>query len=118
LGEVAAERYRAGRAAAIIVENAAKARAEKLLTEHLTPAQREQLLAHGYFDVLVSGKTYRINRGFAGNVHLLDGRKAVSRFCIHPSERVPDADAMLSQKLLLEANEAEFIRIANRTVIT
>lgn len=101
-------------------EVAAKAKAEKLLVEHLSAAQRDQLVKHGYFDVEVGGEVYRIKRGYAGNVELLDAAKqrGVERFCIHPTEHVPDADAMLGQKLLLEANEDEFRRIANKTKLS
>jgi len=98
----------------------AKAKAEKLLVEHLSAARRDQLIKLGYFDVEVAGKVYRIKRGYAGNVELLDAakQKGVERLCIHPTEHVPDADAMLGQKLLLEANEDEFRRIANKTKLS
>lgn len=34
--------------------------------------------------------------------------------CAHPGELVPDADTMLAQKLMLEADEPAFLRVANR----
>ncbi len=97
-------------------EQEAKNKAEILLLKHLSEKQREDLKQKGYFLVEVAGEIYKIMRGFAGNIKLLDkaGRDAKS-FCIHPRERVPDADAMLAQKLLLEADTERFHKIANVT---
>jgi hypothetical protein len=95
----------------------AQRRAKRLLQDCLTKDQRESYEKHGFFDVVVQGKTYRIRQGTHGNVKLLGADKEgkvreVRSFCIQPGG-VPDEDAMLSQKLLLEANEGEFLRIAN-----
>ena len=95
----------------------AQERAERLLRECLDAIQQAALDAERAFLVEVkSGRRYRIKRGQAGNVFELDqaGRE-VSRFCIHPTEFVPDPDVMLAQKLLLETDEAAFRRIANVT---
>jgi hypothetical protein len=99
----------------------AQKRAKKLLQDCLTPEQLKCYEEHQFFDVVIDGKTYRIRQGTHGNVRLLDkdkdGKvKEVRSFCIQPGG-VPDEDAMLSQKLLLEANEAEFLRIANARII-
>lgn len=111
------EEWRQRQAAQAREREKANERAEKLLMEHLSPQQVDQLRVSGYFDVVVQGKTYRINRGRAGNIQLLDpsGRKATHRYCIHPRELCPDADSMLAQKLLLEADEPTFLRTANAT---
>ena len=90
----------------------AKARAKKLLVQHLTPEQQRSLDERGYFDIGVAGKTYRIRQGTHGNVRLVEnGRETVS-FCAQP-DGVPDEDAMLAQKFALETDEAMFLRIAN-----
>jgi hypothetical protein len=48
-------------------------------------------------------------------VYLVDENdKPLSRYCIHPRDAVPDEDTMLMQMLMLETNEQEFLRIANR----
>lgn len=97
----------------------AKSRAEGLLREHLTDRQKSDLESHLYFDVVNfrSKRYYRIKRGRAGNVFLLDGPhgRAVKKFCCHPNENVPDADTMLAQKLLIEFNEELFLKTANIT---
>lgn len=63
-----------------------------------------------------SGRKYLIKKGRSGNVFSIKDGKPVERYCIHPSDsEVPEADVMLAQKLMLEANEDEFLRIANMT---
>ena len=95
---------------------AAEARAEKLLLAHLSEPQRIQYTKERKFRLLTkSGTEYEVQKGWAGNVVLIKKGKAVERFCIHPKESVPEQDNMLAQKLLLEANEEEFLRIANKT---
>lgn len=94
----------------------AKARARATLERFLDAAQRKQLQTQRFFEVVVgeAKRRYRVMQGRAGNVHLVDadGRKVAS-YCIHPRMGVPDEDTMLAQKLMLEHNEAEFLRVAN-----
>lgn len=101
----------------------AQRRARALLVQHLTTEQRRTYEAYAYFDVDVGGKTYRIRQGTHGNVRLLEKptgpRMAVPAvekisFCAQPSG-VPDEDAMLAQKLMLETEERKFLEIANWT---
>lgn len=108
-------------------------KAEVLLLRHLSDAQRAEYVATGAFMVVLgSGARYRIKKGWAGNVQRAeplqmqdnaDGRielsandfNPVEQFCIHPVDSVPFCDNMLAQKLLLEADETNFRRIANVT---
>jgi hypothetical protein len=114
---VNAERYRveAGE------RDLAKARAERLLVEALSPKQAEELQAKGHFHLDVHSKdgarrTYRINRGRARNVQQVDtGGRVIKHLCAHPTMLVPDADTMLAQKLWLETAEEEFLRVANHS---
>jgi hypothetical protein len=99
----------------------AKARARKLLLSMLNVDQQKELEEKNHFHLTVhdrsgSMRVYRIEHGYAGNVKLLgvDGQP-VKRYCIHADSRLPFEDQMLAQKLMLEANEAEFLRIANMT---
>jgi hypothetical protein len=94
----------------------AKKRADELLKAHLTPQQREELEMKNHFHLLVGAKKYRINRGRSRNIQLVNEQGVVVKtLCAHPSEMIPDADTMLAQKLMLEANENEFLRIANHS---
>jgi hypothetical protein len=97
---------------------AAKARAGRLLTSHLSEEQREELEEHGYFTVRpISGRTYRIRRGHSRNIDLVDINGArISTLCAHPNDMsLPDEDHMLAQALHLLHNEAAFLAIANRS---
>jgi hypothetical protein len=99
---------------------AAEARAEELLVAHLKPAQKKSYREGRYFEVLTGDRRrtrrYRVKHGWAGNVEELDEQgRPVARYCIHPRDTVPIPDNLLAQKFLLETNEQEFLRIANRT---
>lgn len=101
---------------------AADARADVLLNTILNAEQRTQFARNRFFEV-VTGSTgatrrYRIKHGWAGNIFLLDDKgREVEIFCLHPHTPVPVADNLIAQKLLLETDEASFLRIANRRII-
>lgn len=101
-------------------------RAVELLRALLTPAQLAQYELDGAFEVVGSdGGRYRIRRGVSGNVRLLDpGGEEAAGLCAHPELRVhdddqqfvghlPEADVAVGQMLLLQTDEAEFLRRAN-----
>lgn len=93
-------------------------RAEELLVSLLDDPQRQQYAEHQHFDVQVAGKIYRLKP--YDRVRLLDAAgKAKIAYCIHPDHihGLPAADVMLAQKLLLETNEAHFLKTANASVI-
>lgn len=94
---------------------AAELRAEELLKANLTEEQRQQYETDRKFHVVSeTGKRYEIRaKGLVGNVYEINkGGRPVKRWCAHPSG-VPLGDSLLAQKLALEANEAEFLRVAN-----
>ena len=92
---------------------AAIARAEALLLEHLDPRQRESYTANKLFIVETPRKNrYRLRH--SGQPVKLEGEKEVVRYCIH-TYGVPREDELLGFKLLLEANEDEFLKTANAT---
>jgi hypothetical protein len=93
-------------------------KAKQILLEHLTPAQREMVEKNGWFVIEggKSGKRYRIKaNAIAGNVEEMDGDKAIARYCCHLPHQYPKSDHHLTQKLMLEWNEEEFLRVANKT---
>lgn len=95
----------------------ASTRAKGLLIDTLDEEQAKQLELAEVFDLRVSDRLYRIRKG--NTVERLDPstKRCLSRFCIHPdyTERLPDYDVMLAQKLLLKYDEPQFLRIANET---
>jgi hypothetical protein len=93
-----------------------KRRSKKLLLLHLDPRQRKQLRRKGYFDVYGSrGTVFRISKSFPFNVRLAgDARRSRVFFCMESEDwAVPKWDIMLGQKLLIEADEGAFLKIAN-----
>lgn len=96
---------------AVAARKAASERAERLLEACLTSEQRDQLRKENCFTVRGrSGNIYQIRRGRARNVFELKSRRT---YCCHPCDGVPDPDTMLSQKLMIETQEHEFLRLAN-----
>lgn len=99
--------------------DAAKLRARELLFEHLTPAQRETVERNGWF-IVEGGKSktqYRISTrgGAAGNIEVLTvANRVAHRLCCHAQSHIPLGDQWLSQKIMLELAEDDFLRIANR----
>lgn len=92
-------------------------RAQELLDRHLTEEQRQSIQRHRHFHLHTpEGRRYRVDVDQqARNVHLVDESGRVREtYCAHPAG-VPTADAVLAQKLMLETNEREFLRIANRS---
>jgi len=95
----------------------AEEKSKALLQSQLDEEEKKRLdeLQH-FFVRSQHNKKYKIEKGRYENVVLLgeDGIPIAS-YCIHPWESVPDYDTMLSQKLMLETDEAGFLRIANKT---
>jgi hypothetical protein len=110
----------------------ASRKAELLLKEYLSVVQRKQWEKDRSFTVITADGTreYLIQYGMAGNVKLVrcDGElplskhnfpiRVGSKFCAHvyhPDGPVPNEDNVLAQKLLIEANEEQFLAMANVT---
>ncbi len=98
---------------------AARQKAEELLRSSLDEQQLEQFNETKWFVVISqSGKRYRIRRDWIGNVDELNqDDRVIAKYCIHPRATIPVADSMLTQKLMLEADEARFTEIANRMAV-
>jgi hypothetical protein len=101
-------------------QRAAAERGWRLLEEHLSPRQRQQLATEGSFEVIggTTGRRYRIRPAVAMNVDELDemgGWKC--SWCFSPVGDLVTGDVMLAQKLALELFEYEALGLANRCVV-
>jgi hypothetical protein len=99
---------------------AAAKRGRRLLDEHLSPLQRQQLAKDGSFEVIggTTGRRYRIRPGSALNVDELDeSGLRVCSWCFAPIGDLVVGDIMLAQKLALELFEFEALGVANRCVV-
>lgn len=98
-------------------EAEAKEKAERLLISMLNPVQLQQLKEMDAFIIQLETRRYRIRRN--QRVQELGERdEPIAEYCIIPSPEghgIPNADVMLAKKLMLEHDEASFLRIANRT---
>lgn len=93
-------------------------RAMALLRSCLNAEQLRELAANNYFFVTApSGNLYRIDKGSHGNIKRIDPQTGrwVESLCVQP-RGVPEGDAMLMQKLLIETAEEELRRVANITL--
>ncbi len=94
--------------------NAANKRAEQLLLECLSPEQIEDYNTHKGFNVLGGDdRIYRVYSKLAHNVVLFEEGRPSIVYCVITREFTPTSDQLLAQKLLLETQPEEFLRIAN-----
>jgi hypothetical protein len=95
----------------------AKTRARNTLHSILSKKQREEFERDGAFLLTVNERLYRIRPGCRVERLDLETKKVKSFFCIHPAHTtdVPHEDWAISQKLLLEADEPAFLKLANET---
>jgi hypothetical protein len=93
----------------------AESRAKVLLREMLSENQYQQLIKFGYLEVpspTFDNRIYRIP-GSGGLVKVFERGCAVMELCLQPSEPLPDGDVVVMHKLMIEANEQEYLQKAN-----
>lgn len=93
-------------------------RAEDLLVSHMTPVQKKDWERFQYFDAVgnVTGRTYRIHNAGIRNISRIVAGKSLAEYCAQACGYVPACDEFLAQKLAIEANEAYFLKTANKTL--
>ncbi len=95
---------------------AAQERAEALLQELLTEEEYRQLERRGYLEVRSPSRPQRVYRipRHQGQVKVYEGGVPVMALCVQSTEPMPDGDVVLMHKLMIEGNEDEYLRVANR----
>jgi hypothetical protein len=93
----------------------AESRAKALLREMLTENQYQQLIKFGYLEVPSPSIEHRVYRipGSGGLVKVFERGSAVMELCLQPAEPLPDGDVVVMHKLMIEANEQEYLQKAN-----
>lgn len=94
----------------------AEGRARLLLRQLLGDEEFERVVRRGYLEVpspSIPGRLYRIPY-FQGMVDVIEGGISTMRLCVVPARWVPDADVVIMHKLLIEGDEARYLRVANR----
>ncbi len=93
----------------------AESRAEQMLAEMLPAEDLQRLRQHGYLEVAskqFEDRTYRVPR-FQGPVAVYERGMLTSLLCVRSVEPIPNGDAVLMHKLLLEADESGYLKVAN-----
>jgi hypothetical protein len=93
----------------------AEARAMQMLGEILAPDEIDHLLSRGYLVVRSPsrpGRIYHVPRR-RGLVQVYEGGELTERLCVGSVTYVPDGDLVLLHKLMIEASEDEYLRMAN-----
>lgn len=108
-------RWQAEQAIQEAERKAAKENAKKLLLSVLDDEQKKDWAKDGHFYLHVGAHKYRIKRGRAGNVELVDPQtnEPLERYCAHPIQAVPDEDTAVAQMMYLKFDEKRFIGLAN-----
>lgn len=94
----------------------AEHRARALLRHQLGEEEFSLLLRRGYLEIpspSLPDRSYRIPYAH-GMVEVIEGGLATMRLCIVPTRWVPDCDLVIMHKLLIEGDEARYLRVANR----
>ena len=94
----------------------AERRAEQMLREILGEPLFQQFIRRGYLEVrspTFPTRVYLVPER-QGPVTVCEFGKPVMRLCVQCVDRVPDYDAVAMHKLMIEGNEHEYLRIANR----
>ncbi len=94
----------------------AERRAERMLRDILGEPSFQQFIRRGYLEVPSPSfptRVYLVPER-QGPVTVCEFGKPVMRLCVQCVERVPDYDAVAMHKLMIEGNEQEYLRVANR----
>jgi len=94
----------------------AERRAADLLGDVLTPEQFRQLAWSGYLEIQSSTEPQRVYRVplAKGYVQVVENGRTVMRLCVQPVEYLPDADVIVLHKLMIEADEENYLLRANK----
>jgi hypothetical protein len=99
-----------------LAQRKAQDRAEVLLRNVLTTEEYAQLGELGYLEVRSPSqptRLYCVPRG-PGRVAVQERGEVVETLCVGPIEWLPPSDIILAHKLMIEGNEQEYLRRANR----
>jgi len=95
---------------------AAQMRAEELLRSVVGPDCFGELMRLGYLEVAspsIANRVYRVP-STRGQVEVYEDGQLVMKLCVVPTKSLPDGDVVLMHKLMIEANEDYYLKIANR----
>jgi hypothetical protein len=93
----------------------AERRAQQMLADVLAPAELQELQRQGFLRVRSpqwQNRVYYIPR-HQGMVAVYQDGALLERLCVSSATYVPEGDLVVLHKLMIEANEDEYLRVAN-----
>lgn len=94
----------------------AERRAEQLLRDVTSEVEFQQFVRRGYLEVrspTFPNRMYLVPER-QGPVTVCEYGRPIMRLCVQCVDRVPDHDTVAMHKLMIEGNEQEYLRLANR----
>lgn len=93
----------------------AEARAELLVRSVLTDDEYDNLRRDGYIDIPSPSNPLRIYRvpSGAGTISVIESGKCVGRLCVYSVAPIPEREAVVVHKLMIEGNEQSYLQSAN-----
>ena len=99
-----------------LAERVAQDRAEALLRDVLSAEEYARLGQQGYLEVRspsMPTRVYCVPKG-PGRVAIQEDGMLVESLCVAPIDWLPASDIVLAHKLMIEGDEQEYLRRANR----
>ena len=93
----------------------AEEKAELVVRSVLTDDEYSKLKRDGYLEVASPSypqRVYRIPSG-PGTVAVIEGGQCVARLCVYSTTPIPEREAVVVHKLMIEGNEQDYLRAAN-----
>lgn len=93
----------------------AEERAEQVVRSVLTDDEYDRLRRDGFLDVSSPNypqRVYRIPSG-PGTVTVMEGGHCIARLCVYSTTPIPEREAVVVHKLMIEGNEQDYLRSAN-----
>lgn len=93
----------------------ADARADLLVRSVLTEDEYGRLQHDRFLDIPSPGfpkRSYRVPNGM-GTVLVIEGGRCVGRLCVQSTAPIPERESVVIHKLMIEGNEADYLRQAN-----
>lgn len=93
----------------------AEERAEQVVRSVLTDDEYDRLRRDGFLDVASPNypqRVYRVPSG-PGTVTVMEDGHCIARLCVYSTMPIPEREAVVVHKLMIEGNEQDYLRAAN-----
>src|SRR5512133_2918471 len=93
----------------------ADARAETVVRSVLTDDEYDNMQRNGYLDIPSPTYPYRVYRVpcGVGTISVIERGRCVDRLCVYSVSPIPEREAIIVHKLMIEGNEHDYLLAAN-----